>query len=59
MEKADLSNQIFAKQCSLVHNPSKFAIESSEKATLSTIPFSKNHITRTTKILNPSKAHGY
>ena len=59
-EKAHIFNNFFAKQCTLVENTSKLPIYSFKRTNnLSTISFTKNHIAKIMKNLNPNKAHGF
>ena len=60
-EKAQISNNFFAKQCILVENTSKLRIDSSKKSNnlFPTISFTKDDIVNIIKNLNPNKAHGF
>ena len=60
-EKAQIFNDFFAKQCTLVENPSKLPTNSFKKANnlLSTILFTKDDIAKTIKNLNPNKVHDF
>ena len=60
-EKAQIFNNLFAKQCTLVENTSKLPIDSSKRTNnlLSTISFTKDDIANIIKNLNPNKAHGF
>ena len=60
-EKAQIFNNFFAKQCTLVENTSKLLIDSSKRANnlLSTVSFTKDDIANIIKNLNPYKAHGF
>ena len=59
-EKAQIFNNFFAKQCTLVENSSKLPTDSSKRTNklLSTISFTKDDIANIIKNLNPNKAHG-
>ena len=60
-EKAQILNNVFAKQCTQVENRSKLRTDSFKRTNnlLSTISFTKNDIAKILKNLNPSKAHGF
>ena len=60
-EKAQISNNFFAKQCTLVENTSKLPTDSFQRTNNlpSTISFTKDDIAKTIKNYNPSKAHGF
>ena len=60
-EKAQIFNNFFAKQCTLVENSSKLPTDSSKRINklLSTISFTKDDIANIIKNLNPNKAHGF
>ena len=60
-EKAQIFNNIFAKQCMLVENTSKLPIDSFKRTNnlLSTISFSKDDISKVIKNLNPNKTQGF
>ena len=60
-EKAQIFNNFFAKQCTLVENTSKIPIDFSKRTNnlLSTISFTKDDIANIIKNLNPNKAHGF
>ena len=60
-EKVQISNNFFAKQCTLVDNPRKLPTDSSKRTNnlLSTISFTKDDIANIIKNLNPKKAHGF
>ena len=60
-KKAQIFNNFFAKQCTLVENSSKLPIDSSKRTNklLSTISFTKDDIANIIKNLNPNKAHGF
>ena len=60
-EKAQIFNNFFAKQCTLVENTSKLPTDSLKrtKNLLSTISFTKDDIAKIIKNLNPNKAHGF
>ena len=60
-EKAQIFNNLFAKQCTLVENTSKLLTNSFKKTNnlLSTISFTTDDIAKVIKNLNPSKAHGF
>ena len=60
-EKAQIFNNFFAKQCTLVKNTSKLPIDSSKRTNnlFPTISFAKDGIANIIKNLNPSKAHGF
>ena len=59
-EKAQIFNNFFAKQCTLVENTTKLPIDSFKRTNnlLSTILFTKDKIVKIIKNLNPNKAHG-
>ena len=60
-EKAQIFNDFFAKQSTLVENASKLPTDSLKRTNnlLSTISFTKDGIAKTIKNLNPNKAHGF
>ena len=60
-EKAQIFNNFFAKQCTLVENTSKLPTDSFKrtKNLLSIISFTKGDIAKIIKNLNPKKAHGF
>ena len=60
-EKAQIFNNFFAKQCTLVENTSKLPIDSFKRTNnfLSPILFTKDDIAKIIKNLNPNKAHGF
>ena len=59
-EKAQIFNDFFAKQCTVVKNTSKLPTNSFKRTNnLSTIPFTKDDIAKIIKNLNPNKAHGF
>ena len=60
-EKAQIFNDFFAKQCTLVENTSKLPTDSFKRRNnlLSTISFTKDDIAKVIKNLNPNKAHGF
>ena len=60
-EKAQIFNDFFAKQCTLVENSSKLPTNSFKRTNnlLSTILFTKDDIAKIIKNLNPNKAHGF
>ena len=60
-EKAQIFNDFFAKQCTLVENSSKLPTNSFKRTNnlLSTISFTKDDIAKIIKNLNPNKAHGF
>ena len=60
-EKAQIFNNFFAKQCTLVENSSKFPTNSFKRTNnlLSNILFTEDDIAKTIKNLNPNKAHGF
>ena len=60
-EKAQIFNDFFAKQCTLVGNSSKLPTNSFKRTNnlLSTISFAKDDIAKIIKNLNPNKAHGF
>ena len=60
-KKAQIFNNFFAKQCTLVENSSKLPTDSSKRTNnlLSTISFTKDDIANIIKNLNPNKAHGF
>ena len=59
-EKAQIFNEFFANQCTLVKNSSKLPTNSFKRTNnlLSTISFTKDDIAKIIKNLNPNKAHG-
>ena len=59
--KAQIFNNFFAKQCTLVENTSKILIDFSKRTNnlLSTISFTKDGIANIIKNLNPNKAYGF
>ena len=60
-EEAQIFNDFFAKQYTLVENSSKLPTNSFKRANnlLSTISFTKDDIAKIIKNLNPNKAHGF
>ena len=60
-EKAQIFNNFFVKQCTLVENTSKLPTDSLKRTKnfLSTISFTKDDIAKIIKNLNPNKAHGF
>ena len=60
-EKAQILNNFFAKQCTLVEDTSKLPADflKRTKNFLSTILFTKDDIAKIIKNLNPNKAHGF
>ena len=60
-ENAQIFNNFFAQQCTLVENSSKLTIDSFKRANnlLSTISFTKDDIAKIIKNVNPNKAHGF
>ena len=60
-EKAQIFNNFFAKQCTLVENSSKLPIDSSKRTNnlLSTISFTKDDIANIIKNLNLNKVHAF
>ena len=60
-EKAQIFNDFFAKQCTLVENSSKLPTNSFKRPNnlLSTISFTKDDIAKVIKNPNPNKAHGF
>ena len=60
-EKADIFNDFFAKQCSLIKTNSNFPSVLSNKTQklLSTIHFTSNDILKIIKNLDPNKVHGH
>ena len=60
-EKAELFNNFFTMQCSLVNNNSKLPSVLTKKTCklLSTVEFSTNDILQIIRNLNPKKAHGH
>ena len=60
-ENAEIFNNFFAQQCTLVENSSKLTIDSFKRANnlLSTISFTKDDIAKIIKNVNPNKAHGF
>ena len=60
-EKAQIFNNFFAKQCTLVENTRKLPTDSLKrtKIFLSTISFTKDDIAKIIKNLNSNKAHGF
>ena len=60
-EKAELFNDFFTMQCSLVHNNSELPSVLTKKTCklLSTVELSTNDILKILRNLNPSKAHGH
>ena len=65
-EKAQIFNDFFAKQCTLVENSSKLPTNSFKRTNnlLSTISFTKDDkimikVAKIIKNLNPNKAHGF
>ena len=61
MNKAELFNGLFTRQCSLVNNNSKLPSILTKKAcqSLSTVEFSTNDILKIIRNLNPNKVHGH
>ena len=59
-EKADIFNEFFAKQCSLINTNSSLPSVLSKKThkLLSTIHFTSNYILKIIENLDPNKAHG-
>ena len=60
-EKAQIFNDFFAKQCTLVENTSKLPTDSFKRTNnlLSAISFTKDDIAKIIKNFNPNKAHGF
>ena len=60
-ETAELFNNFFTWQCSLVNNNIKLPSILTKKTcqSLSTVKFSRNDILKTIRNLNPNKAHGH
>ena len=60
-QKAQIFNNFFAKQCTLVENTSKLPIDFFKKTNnlLSTTSFTKDDISKIIKNFNPNKAHGF
>ena len=60
-EKAQIFNNFFAKQCTLVENTSKLLIDSFKRTNnvFSIILFTKDDIAKIIKNLSPNKAHGF
>ena len=59
-EKAQIFNNFFTKQCTLVENTSKLPIDAFKRRNnLSTISFTKDDIAKIIKNVNPNKAHGF
>ena len=60
-EKAQIFNNFFAKQCTLVENTSKLLIDSPKRTNnlLLTIWFTKDDFANIIKNHNPNKAHGF
>ena len=60
-EKAQIFNDFFAKQCTLVQISSKLPTNSFKRINnlLSTMSFTKDDIAKSIKNLNPNKAHGF
>ena len=60
-EKAELFNDYFTRQCSVVNNNSKLPSILTKKTcqSLSTVEFSTNDILKIIRNLNPNKAHGH
>ena len=60
-EKAQIFNNVFAKQCTLVENSSKLLTDSSKRTNnlLSTISFTKDDIANIIKNINSNKAHTF
>ena len=60
-EKAELFNDFFTIQCSLVNNKSELpsVLTKKTRKLLSTVEFSTNDILKTIGSLNPSKAHSH
>ena len=60
-EKAEIFNNFFAKQCTIVSNTSKRSTDSLKRTNncLSTISFTKDGIAKIIKKHDPNKAHGH
>ena len=60
-EKAELFNDFFSRQCSLVNNNSKLPSVLTKKTckSLSSVEFSTYDILKIIKNINPEKAHGH
>ena len=60
-EKAELFNDFFTRQCSLVNKKSKLPSTLTKETcqSLSTVEFSTNDILKIIRNLNPNKAHGH
>ena len=60
-ENAQIFNNFFAQQCTLVENSSKLPIDSFKRADnlLSTISFTKDDIAKIIKNVTSNKAHGF
>ena len=60
-EKANIFNNFFANQCSIVSNNSDLSVILTEKTheSLSTIDFPTDDILKIIRILNPNKSHGH
>ena len=60
-ENAQIFNNFFAQQCTLVENSSKLTIDSFKRANnlLSTISFTKDDIAKIIKNVTSNKAHGF
>ena len=60
-EKANIFNNFFANQCSIVRNNSGRLVTITKKTheCLSTINFSTDHILKVIRNLDPNKAHGH
>ena len=60
-EKAELFNDFFSKQCSLVNNNSKLPSVLTKKTckSLSSVEFSTYDVLKIIRNLNPNKAHGH
>ena len=60
-EKAQIFNDFFAKQCTLVENSSNLPTNSFKRTNkvLSTVSFTKDDIAKIIQNLNPNKAHGF
>ena len=60
-EKAEIFNNFFAKQCTIVNNTSQFPTDPLKRTNncLSMISFTKYDIAKIIKNLDPNKAHGH
>ena len=59
-EKAQIFNNFFTKQCTLVENTSKLPIDAFKRRNnLSTISFTKDDIAKIIKNVTSNKAHGF